>query len=1448
MQRSNINLIQFFLLFSAFYSSDFKGTLCGGNWARLSGNHDPEPPFLGRFGCCPANTFMANPEEDPFSIASNCDTCPYGTLAPSSENGATKCSNKASCATLAACPPKTFINTSNAYCASETCGDVNSADASTCCTVCERNCDVCSDATTCTACDSTFFLKNNDCVQNCGTGYYANTATTPDECAACRTLASTCTSATVDTACIGTVNYLDAADTTCKVCETVADSSARTCNAALAAGVTAVTCNSGFHESGSTGGGDLGCTACQDQTNCATSTPNTCGLTATTKTKCLSVTAPGFFLKVDQVVPKANCNTLSCPTGKRLKSNAVWCAGSTCSAVKHDDTCCEPISFFRAADGAALKAAVLTCLQETPDGSCPLFVLTEDETGKKYGAIGGWNTESVENFQKLFENKNQFTADISKWSTASGIYFTDMCKGATAFNSDVSKWSMVNAIDTRSMFYGCESFNSDVSSWKLDSMISNNYEKMFEGAKSFNHKDLLDDKWKDYNYPSTAGMFAGTCSLDDECGFCGNKNTDGGAVGCGARFQPAKDVSTSCTFCENDGDECCTWTLPKCSGFTCTSGFYHLKNNPAAITCRSMRCTVSECCDLNPTCSALVACPATKFIDSSKGYCATATCGNIHSVDATTCCTSCTACTRMHHTPNTPCTGTSTSNVVTLCTASYIPVGCTLTSDTSILDCSGKITSTSVHLHDVPASVTQIDLSNNQLTECDGNTFAGTSLPGLRVLNMAGNQLTKIPSSLVASHTGLVDVDVSSNQIQGQISGSTFSKHIDLKHLRLAGNELTGFETNAFQSNIHLETLDLKGNSIGSSSLVAMDFKAATRWKTLKTLDLSDNNIVELPAQVFSGLVNVAEISLAGNGLTSIDAAAFTGLSQLKTLDLSGNGLSALPDGTFDSLPMLQELKLNGNSFLNGFTIGEKFDCREVDGGYICTRIPGTTGIAPSSGSSSGSDNGGGSVLVPSNSNSSSSSSNDTPEEDLFLLIIILGSSLLCILLGCFLWCCCPSICGACCCCKRRKRIDTILFWDPKTDMYWVMWAKNEGKVVLPTVETRKSLDKINKNLLRVYNQLVKTPIATDHTTQEYKDLHPILGTVMASYTSVRALASYSTEENLDRAIVFRLKLNNVKGNKKVAFHRGTTITAVPSLKGRGTEQSKTKVVPMPEMNQKEKKEEEDKEEDTEEDTEEKRKKRENTNTKKVTMEPATNKTAEAPTSTENKETAELDGNFDLGGFVDNMPTKKTAEAPTTSTEKKETAELDDDFDLGGFVDNMPDNHFQAEDSATPIQKKVNRPISETSIEENKVFLATVRKKTKAKGKSFFLKLGGKLQKKKLKGLKRKDVGKLILKITGKQPTENEIASLFYDAGCVNMKLMKLDEFSKWCGKANEEDDHHILIMSSDDEKTDVTHVESRLAGDSLAKQRALRRQKSNSREARRKSAVLTSKKTEIDL
>ena len=39
---------------------------------------------------------------------------------------------------------------------------------------------------------------------------------------------------------------------------------------------------------------------------------------------------------------------------------------------------------------------------------------------------------------------------------------------------------------------------------------------------------------------------------------CGSKNTNGDAVTCSFETQPAKESSTVCIFCRNDGDECCT--------------------------------------------------------------------------------------------------------------------------------------------------------------------------------------------------------------------------------------------------------------------------------------------------------------------------------------------------------------------------------------------------------------------------------------------------------------------------------------------------------------------------------------------------------------------------------------------------------------------------------------------------------------------------------------------------------------------------------------------------------------------------------------------------------------------------------------------------------------------------------------------------------------------------
>ena len=70
----------------------------------------------------------------------------------------------------------------------------------------------------------------------------------------------------------------------------------------------------------------------------------------------------------------------SCPTGR---STSVENAYVECTVP------------FTPANSAALKTAVTACLQETDDGTCPIFAASNDATGNPYGVIGKWQTGAV---------------------------------------------------------------------------------------------------------------------------------------------------------------------------------------------------------------------------------------------------------------------------------------------------------------------------------------------------------------------------------------------------------------------------------------------------------------------------------------------------------------------------------------------------------------------------------------------------------------------------------------------------------------------------------------------------------------------------------------------------------------------------------------------------------------------------------------------------------------------------------------------------------------------------------------------------------------------------------------------------------------------------------------------------------------------------------------------
>ncbi|KAF7661841.1 hypothetical protein LDENG_00252590 [Lucifuga dentata] len=78
-------------------------------------------------------------------------------------------------------------------------------------------------------------------------------------------------------------------------------------------------------------------------------------------------------------------------------------------------------------------------------------------------------------------------------------------------------------------------------------------------------------------------------------------------------------------------------------------------------------------------------------------------------------------------------------------------------------------------------------------------------------------------------------------------------------------------------------------------------------------LDLSMNNITELPAYVFKNFPYLEELRLAGNDLSFIHPEALSGLHQLKVLMLQNNQLKTVPSSALKNLHSLQSLRLDAN-------------------------------------------------------------------------------------------------------------------------------------------------------------------------------------------------------------------------------------------------------------------------------------------------------------------------------------------------------------------------------------------------------------------------------------------------------------------------------------------------------------------------------------------------------
>ena len=187
-------------------------------------------------------------------------------------------------------------------------------------------------------------------------------------------------------------------------------------------------------------------------------------------------------------------------------------------------------------------------------------------------------------------------------------------------------------------------------------------------------------------------------------------------------------------------------------------------------------------------------------------------------------------------------------------------------------------------LGDIPAlpvrleHVTTLSLNGVRLTARGSDAFIA-DFPALNTLHLNHNALTSLPESvgslgrlnrLEAGFNNLED----SEQLQHQLQSLARLEWLDLSHNHLESFDLEGFST--------LQTLDLRSNNLARWPARALD------TPSLRTLNLSGNQIEDIPSQLFTGDNDalMADTDLTGNLLTS------SGYRSLRDyLEFSGNSL-----------------------------------------------------------------------------------------------------------------------------------------------------------------------------------------------------------------------------------------------------------------------------------------------------------------------------------------------------------------------------------------------------------------------------------------------------------------------------------------------------------------------------------------------------------------------------